>query len=197
VLTECPDFDTQGEALYNGVFGYDWAAADLDNTGLADSWEAALFNAVLCDTSDRLNRQAVCTFLANRAAFLNEPAAATYGGQADVIAAFLTASTTLQAAIRAELGLTGNYTVVAAAGKASLELFAPNGDMDSDIWVNGAEYDNILAAARPRADYVYVARNPLLHGSEDPDAEVPLASGLGLAALAGLVALAARRVSKR
>nr|HPO16864.1 hypothetical protein [Candidatus Hydrogenedentota bacterium] len=55
VLDTCPDFDAEGTAFYAQLSALisveiDWTSSDIDASSIPDSWEVALFQAVVCNT---------------------------------------------------------------------------------------------------------------------------------------------------
>ena len=183
----CPDFDEEGGYAY-GALALDYATADLDATGIPDSWEVALFKAVLCGPGHPLQHQARCVFLANREMLRQEAAyAADYAAVENVLAAGLSISSELQAALTAAFGMSASYEVVSDARKAPGEPFSPQGDPDWDAWTGWQEYANTVGAGLSRTDYVTAALHVLLDGSQRAADALPVNRGLGPLVLAGML----------
>ena len=182
----CPDFDAEGATLY-GILTFDYLTADLDLSGIPDSFEVALFEEVLCGRTGALHDETVCAFVANLDELRAELFYPVVASVENVVAATLTLSSESQAAVKSALNLNGNYTVVGGAAKAAGEPLSPQGDPDADGLSNKEEYDNTVLAGFGKSEYVIAALSPILDGSTDP-ADLPTGNPLGMAMLAGLLA---------
>ncbi len=178
----CPDFDASGMAIY-GAFALDWDTADFDGTGIPDSWEVAVVEAVLCNGAmdPGLQNSVACKYLANLATYGGEAASSIFAGSDEAMAVLLGVSSEMRAILSGGLTLAGTYEIYGVA-KAAGEPFAPQGDLDGDGVINGDEYANVIAAGNARADYVAAVTDPLSDGTVQ---QVPAAGIAGLAALLG------------
>ncbi len=164
ILGACPDFDTEGTAFFTqlaAVFQIDitWTYSDIDVSLIVDSWEVALFQAVLCSTDAAEDDPTVCTFLANLATLRTEPNYSVVQSYENVIAALLSISTEMQATVKT-LGLSGMYEVALIAEKAVGEPFSAQGDPDGDGLSNLEEFNATVAGGLAREDYVIAALTP-------------------------------------
>ncbi|MFP4499641.1 MAG: hypothetical protein ACLFTT_01450 [Candidatus Hydrogenedentota bacterium] len=195
----CPNLNQEGITIYN-TLALNWDMADADFGGIIDSWEVALFGAVLCDRSGPLHDEALCTFVQNRATLRTEPDyAGALEAQEGVIAALLSISTELQTTTVATLALENTYAVAQSPAKQPGEPFAPQGNPDGDAFSNLEEFQNAQSNGLQKSDYVEAALNPALDGTTGPSA-LPLTTPLGilillLALAVAVVLLAWRRCS--
>ena len=191
----CPDFNAQGTELYSVIFTLDWEIDDLTYDGIPDSWQAAVFADALCSPDTPLDDEAACAFRRNRVALRQETGVYNYlQPYEDVIALFLTMSSSTRDALIFRYAMTGTYEVVTTDGaKASNEPFAADGDLDGDGYSNLAEYQNSLGAGLTLADFVTASQQPLLNGSTN-SAALPLGRW---SAVTMVVALALAQVFKR
>ncbi len=164
VLVACPNFDAEGTALYAQLAALfsapiDWATSDIDNSQIPDSWEIALFQAVLCSADAGMAEPAVCTFLANRAVLRNDPNYSLLQNYENVMTAMLSISSEMQAQVKT-LGLTGSYEIATMAAKAAGEPFSAQGDPDGDGLLNLTEFQAAVAGSLGRDGYVLLALTP-------------------------------------
>ncbi len=164
VLGTCPDFDTEGTGLYAALAALysaeiAWTTSDIDGSLIPDSWEVALFQAVLCRAEAPPTDPTVCAYLANLAMLRTESLYGLLQSYEHVTAALLSISTEMQTIVKT-IGLTGQYTVAMMAVKAAGEPFAAQGDPDGDGLDNLAEFTAVIGAGLGRAEYVIQALTP-------------------------------------
>jgi hypothetical protein len=181
----CPNFDAEAAGVYGGL-SVDYTTADLDLSGIPDSYEIALFREVLCGRTGPLHDEALCAFAGNRDTLREEADYDDFSYAENVLTAALSIGSEFQAAVKAALGLSGVYSVVDGAAKAVGEPLSAAGDPDADGLTNKEEYDNTVLAGFGRPEFVLAALNPLLDGSTDP-ADLPAGNPLGIALLAGVL----------
>lgn len=188
LLDTCPPFDAEGSGLYiylGGLLSMPLAyeTADLDSGGIADHYETALAEAVLCEGRVPWAAEASCIYRANKLALEAEASYANIQAYSEVLAMLLSISVEMQQALVTALGLTGSYDVFSNGAEAIPDELAPNGDPDGDGYTNLQEYLNVIADGGGEAEYVAAALNPLLDGTAASVAAVPVGNLLGLAAL--------------
>lgn len=153
--------------------GADWATLDVDAGGIADCFEVALVQAVVCGSS-AWGLDAACVFEGNVQTVLREPENVLNRTEvAQVAAAMLSVGPEMQEALRA-FGFAGEYGVIGGA-KSLAGPFSPEGDADGDGLTNLQEYLNVLAAGGDTDEYVAAALNPF-YGTAASANALPLGS---------------------
>lgn len=198
----CPNFALEGVPFYTLLDGFipgppvTWALTDLTQNGIIDSWEAALFENVLC-SHQPWSDDALCAYELNLATLNTEGSVAgpPFSGFKKVIALLQTMNSESQAAT-GSLNLQGNYRIAGAGAKANGEPFSAQGDLDGDGLSNLEEYQNVINANLTMDDYVAAATNPLLDGTASVDS-LPLAGVLGLLTTTAALGLVGRRQLRR
>ena len=164
ILDTCPDFDAEGTAFYVQLSSLlsieiDWTISDIDNSIIPDSWEVALFQAVLCRAGAPDPDPTVCTYLSNLDMLRTEPNYGLIQDVEHVVVALLSISTEMQNTVKT-LGLIGQYDVALMTVKAPGEPFSAQGDPDGDSLDNLSEFSATVGAGLGRADYVFIALTP-------------------------------------
>lgn len=190
----CPDFNAEGAAFYtylSSVLGQSlaWNSADVDGSGIPDSWEEALFERVICMQAVSWRKAAYCVFYDNLLTLRTESGYAALQSVENIVAGLLSISTEMQTAL-APLGLTNTYAVIQDPAKMAGEPLAANGNADGDPYTNLVEYTNTVGAALTKNDFVVAALHPALDGSQSADDALPLGGGLMLAILLTGIAMA-------
>lgn len=102
-----------------------WTTADIDASGITDSWEVALLEEVVCRGGRDLGEGPACDFLANLATLRTERTYSSFADFEKVVAALLSVSGEMQTTLTT-FGLIEAYVAAGAAGNAagdSFELF--------------------------------------------------------------------------
>jgi len=145
-------FDAQGQVLYSDS-GWDWATADVDQSGIPDSWEVALLADVLCNQESPLYGEARTRFTANANRFRNDPATEARRDNEYVIVALMTVSPGLASIWR---GLSEQlYWPGEIEGDY---VFASDADLEGDGIVNLDEYRDVVENLGDVDDYVIAAQ---------------------------------------
>jgi hypothetical protein len=151
---------------------------DLDANGIPDVLEISLFLKSLCSTPYAFHQKARVTYLSNIALIDSEiPALSSVKEFAAVAAAI---STEFIGATPLASGAEPLLSVIKhRKGSISVEPFSAWGDADLDGATNLEEFNNAAASG---GDYVLVALDPFLDGSEGPD-PIPAGNGVALSVL--------------
>ena len=170
---------------------------DLDGNDIPDELEVALFLRVLCNFSIPFNETAQATYLANIARINSSIPLLSDTRKFAAVAAGISGDFIGATPLAPEAGTLSSVTISAKGGSVA-EPFSAGGDVDLDGMTNLDEYNNAVSSG---GDYVQVASDPFLDGTEGPN-PIPVAGvvriGMLLVGLGALgVASVRRKISGR
>jgi len=157
----CPTidtFDAEGRALYTAVLR-SWDVSDIDENGMADSWEVAVLAEVLCRESHPLNSEVRGWFDSMLSTLRMDPAYGVLGlsRYENAIVALILLSWPMRDTITESLYLAQDFYAPYIHLASGMLPFSAQGDPDVDGLNNKAEYDAVMEVFGSRATYVWAA----------------------------------------